>query len=1412
MFSTEKEAGSDVLSVKNAQDRLDRLSSAFELFPSAVVLLDVGGAIEYANPVFLSLGGYSKANAVVGKKYSEFTDDAGAIRFAGEIIPALLSGNVWTGEFYQRKESGLLYASYMMCSPIEVKKGERKHLLLNFYDATEKRKSESALKISDELLNLVLKSRDIGTWELDISKNKWTFSKPFLDFLGYSTQEVSDDVTFWEGLIHKDDLPKVSGALMSHLQAKTQVFECEYRVLSKSGEWKWVISRGKVMGWSQGGKPSRVLGIYNSVHEARKNSESLKDIENKYRLITEIASEGIIIADDKSNATYVNQSMADMLGYHANEILGCSVLSYVSEKSVEQFKGHLERIKQGIREEQELELKTKDNKRISAVLETAPLIDDTGAYMGAISVISNITQIKSYESQINKIEETLADSEKKYEALAESVNDIAYAADANGIIREVSPAVTRILGFDAKDIVGIRLQGLIHPEDFSTYASSYNKALNGSPEPYEFRLIDKNGAIRHMRASGKTLIGMDGSKSVSGLLTDITQYKNAQDKLLQNEVMLKQSEEKYNLLSENAKELKKTERRYRQLIEVALEGIWIIDETSNTSFVNYRMAEMLGYSVNEMLGRHIYMFMDEKAIETCKQGIEKSRQGLTESQDFEYRRKNGGSVYARIQTSPITDEFGTYTGTLIAVSDKTRAKLAEEKLAASENNFLKLLENIEDLFLSFSARGTITYAGSAVGRILSYDAGDLVGKNLREYIHPDDLAFFAGVFDASLKGAVAPFDFRLLDKKGSIHHMRGVSQVYVTGDGSKTLSMLLADITDKKNAEELLRRSEERFKDVLETEEEYIWETDGQIYYTFVSDKSTDIKGYTPQELIGRNLLEHMPEDDMERFRKGIDEAVSQKKPFRMELRTINKKGETIWEEINGKPLYGLQGKFMGLRGAGLDITERKKAEDELQETERKAEDAIKDAERKSSESIKETEERTAELLKETERKSSELIKETEERTSESKKQTERIAAEKIKETEERTAELLKEAERKSLDLIEETENRTARILKETSDRIKETETRAEQIIKDTEQKTSEKIKETETRAEQIVKDTEQKTSEKIKETETRAEQIVKDTEQKTSEKIKETETRAEQIVKDTERKDADIIDFLPDATFVADMNGIVIAWNKEMEELTGIPSRDMLGKGTSEYASILCDRDKKPVRIDLCGRGKEEIEGFGYHSVEIRDNALYAKAFVESPNGHAAYIWIKASSLRDSQDRKTGWITTLRDITSKKKASDDLKELRIRQKALLDNIPEMAWVKDENLRYIAVNEAFEKACGKKEEEILGKTDKDIWPGELAEKYAQDDSLVIQSGRGGCFEDTLQDASSGRRLIETIKSPIFESGSIVGIAGISRDITDRRLIEGALKGPERDQTEKQAALPGINKTHDSVFRPFFRRK
>ncbi len=118
---------------------------------------------------------------------------------------------------------------------------------------------------------------------------------------------------------------------------------------------------------------------------------------------------------------------------------------------------------------------------------------------------------------------------------------------------------------------------------------------------------------------------------------------------------------------------------------------------------------------------------------------------------------------------------------------------------------------------------------------------------------------------------------------------------------------------------------------------------------------------------------------------------------------------------------------------------------------------------------------------------------------------------------------------------------------------------------------------------------------------------------------------------------------------------------------------------------------------------------------------------------------------------------------------------------ALLNNIPDLIWLKDKESRFIAVNTAFGAACGFKAEELISKTDFDIWPKDLAEKYRADDMQVMESGMRKQLEERLLDAQGKVLWIETIKTPLYrDDGVIAGTVGIARDITDRKRTEGEL--------------------------------
>ena len=128
------------------------------------------------------------------------------------------------------------------------------------------------------------------------------------------------------------------------------------------------------------------------------------------------------------------------------------------------------------------------------------------------------------------------------------------------------------------------------------------------------------------------------------------------------------------------------------------------------------------------------------------------------------------------------------------------------------------------------------------------------------------------------------------------------------------------------------------------------------------------------------------------------------------------------------------------------------------------------------------------------------------------------------------------------------------------------------------------------------------------------------------------------------------------------------------------------------------------------------------------------------------------------------------------------LRKVEFQQRAILDNIPDIAWLKDIQGRFIAVNEPFAKACGFKVEEIIGKTDLDIWPRELALNYRADDQEVIDSKKRKCVQERLMYQEGGEEWIETIKTPFFdEHGKVIGTTGIARNITLRKSETERLK-------------------------------
>ena len=161
--------------------------------------------------------------------------------------------------------------------------------------------------------------------------------------------------------------------------------------------------------------------------------------------------------------------------------------------------------------------------------------------------------------------------------------------------------------------------------------------------------------------------------------------------------------------------LERSEKSYRGIVETAYEGIWKVDTDFITSFVNCRMADLLGYTVEEILGRPLFDFLFESDTEQQRSELQRRRRGLSEQLETRYRKKDGSVLWARVATSPIIGEDGAFEGTLAMISDMTEQKRSEAEECRSRGTIDLLSRAVEQTAESVvitDRQGTIQYASA----------------------------------------------------------------------------------------------------------------------------------------------------------------------------------------------------------------------------------------------------------------------------------------------------------------------------------------------------------------------------------------------------------------------------------------------------------------------------------------------------------------------------------------------------------------------------------------------------------------------------------------------------------------------------------------------------------------------------
>ncbi len=316
-----------------AEARLRMQSAAFESFALSVIITDKEGNIQWTNPAFTQLTGYSIEEAL-GQKPSILKSGKHPEKHYKEIWDTILSGKVWNGEVINKRKNGSLYHQECTITPVTDSSGNITNFIALQVDITYRKVIEQALRDSEERWQFALDGSGLGVWDWNIQTNEEFFSTHWKKMLGYDEYEISNSVEEWTNRIHPDDLEKSFTEMDLYLSGQKEVYSNEHRLKCKDGTYKWIHSRGKIVETDKNSKPLRLIGTHSDITEQKIAEEKLLNALKQEKELNELKSR------------FVSTTSHEFRTPLASILLACdSLLSYRNKMDESQMVLRFERIK-----------------------------------------------------------------------------------------------------------------------------------------------------------------------------------------------------------------------------------------------------------------------------------------------------------------------------------------------------------------------------------------------------------------------------------------------------------------------------------------------------------------------------------------------------------------------------------------------------------------------------------------------------------------------------------------------------------------------------------------------------------------------------------------------------------------------------------------------------------------------------------------------------------------------------------------------------------------------------------------------------------------------------------------------------------------------------------------------------------
>lgn len=453
----------------------------------------------------------------------------------------------------------------------------------------------------------------------------------------------------------------------------------------------------------------------------------------------------------------------------------------------------------------------------------------------------------------------------------------------------------------------------------------------------------------------------DGEKGVTIIASDYTEHKQIE------------------------KTVRKSERKFRDMLEQSTDGIIMSDERGVVIEYNKCLESLTGYGKDLVIGKRVweiphflsaYKWITKgsslQLIGHIRTFLETGKVSLIDRFNvFNITRPDGTARTIQANIFPIKTDKGHMICAILR--DITDMKNVEMAIMESEEKFRNLAETTTSGIL-IAQKKHLVYANHGAEMITGYSVDELLKLSMLDLVHPD----YKDIVEANRlqygKDGASRFktqvEFKII-KKGGEERWLELTVGFMSLNGQPAVIKTFFDITERKKAEEALikehgelearikertaelekanenqmaeiekridfenalRKSEERFRNLIENINDVVWEKDKHGKFTYMNPKIKDVMGYEPEEFMGKTILDFMPPADADAIRDGFWQIFREPMLYSLrEMRVLHKDGHVIIVEANGIPMYDEQGNFQGYRGVTRDITKRKRMEEMLE-------------------------------------------------------------------------------------------------------------------------------------------------------------------------------------------------------------------------------------------------------------------------------------------------------------------------------------------------------------------------------------------------------------------------------------------------------------------------------------------------